>query len=97
MESGTFEDDPGTCSYQFFSSTSAFGTFSLCSIIHLMEFIKLVTAISTSVLVSWHRNPFQSMSIVVIAWEEQAFMQAAHPEQPRLTYALPVRLILILL
>ncbi len=79
MESGTLEDNPGTCSDQFFSSTSTFGAFSLFSIIHLMKFIKLVTASSTSVFVSWHHIPFQSMSIMVIAWEEQAFMQAAHP------------------
>ena len=96
MESRTLEYDSGTCSDHFFSGTSAFGTFSLRGIIHLMKFIELVTAIAASVLVSWHSNPFQSISIMVIAWEEQAFMHAPHPEQPCLTYAFPLPSILIL-
>ncbi len=97
METGTLEDYSGTCSDHFFSSTSALRAFSLSSIIHLMEFIKLVTAIPASVFVSWHRNPFQSLSIMVIASDGHTFMQTAHPEQPRLTCAFPLPSILILL
>ncbi len=96
MESGTLEDDPGTRSDHLFSRTSAFGAFSLSSIIHLMKFIKLVTTILAFVFISWHRNPFQSMSIIVIAPDGHTFMQAAHPEQPLLTCALPLPSILIL-
>ena len=96
MESGTFEDDTGARPDHFFSRIPAFGAFSLSSIIHLMEFIKFVTAISASVFVSWHHNPFQSISIIVIAREGQTFMQAAHPEQPCFTYAFPLTSILIL-
>ncbi len=73
VESGTLEDDSGTGSDQFFSSTSAFGTFSLSRIIHLMKFFKPVTAIVASIFVSWHCNPFQSIQTIVIAPEEQTF------------------------
>lgn len=97
MESGTLEDNSGTCSDHSFCRTPAFGAFSISGIIHLMKFIKLMTAIAASVFVSWHCIPFQSVLVMVIAWEEQAFMQAAHPAQPRFTYAFPLALILILL
>lgn len=96
VESGTLEDDPGTCSHHSFSLTSTFGAFSLSCIFHLMKFIKPVTAIAASVFVSWHSNPFQTLSIIVIALDGHTFTQAEHPKQPRLTRALPLTSILIL-
>ncbi len=79
VESGTLEDDSGTGSDQFFGRTSAFGAFSLSRIIHLMKIFKPVTAIVASIFVSWHCNPLQSISTIVIAPEEQTFKPAAHP------------------
>ncbi len=96
VESGAFEDNPGSCPDQFFSRTAAKGTFSVIRIIHFVKFLKLVTTIAAFIFVSRHTDSFQTLSIIIIAAEGQTLLHFAQPSHPRLILALPFRLTVIL-